>query len=91
MILCAASRTPCVAINNVSKKIEGVYQWIKHIPYVRFLSDINRLDECIKEVTSCKEKKFEMDYEPYFQQMKELILEKEQHIGREKNEYKKIF
>lgn len=75
MILCAVSGTPCIAINNVSKKLEGAYQWIKHIPYVRFLPDINGLDECIKEVTSCKEKKFEMDYEPYFQKMRKIITE----------------
>lgn len=75
MILCAVSGTPCIAINNISKKLEGVYQWIKHITYIQFISDVNELEESIKIITSCKKNKFEIDYESYFQQMKKSILD----------------
>lgn len=42
MILAAVSKTPCIALNNTNRKIEGVYKWISNCSYIRLA---NNLDE----------------------------------------------
>ena len=38
MILAAITGTPCIALNNSSAKVEGVYDlWLKQLPYVNFV------------------------------------------------------
>jgi len=37
MIFAAITGTPCVAINNISRKVEGVYQWIDYLDYIKFV------------------------------------------------------
>lgn len=34
MVFCALTGTPCVVLNNISKKVSGVYEWIKYLPYI---------------------------------------------------------
>lgn len=36
MIFCAISATPCIVFGNNHHKVQGVYQWIRHLPYIRF-------------------------------------------------------
>lgn len=43
MIFSVITRTPCIAINNLTHKIKGVYQWIEELDYVKFLPDIEEL------------------------------------------------
>lgn len=35
MIFATITNTPCIALDNKSKKVSGVYQWIKHLNYVK--------------------------------------------------------
>lgn len=38
MIFCAICGTPCVALDNLSKKVSGVYeQWLSSLPYIQFV------------------------------------------------------
>lgn len=37
MILSAITGTPCAATDNISKKVSGVYEWIKHLDYVKVM------------------------------------------------------
>ena len=36
MIFCAITQTPCIALDNVSHKVKGGYEWIKTLPYIMF-------------------------------------------------------
>ncbi len=38
MIFCALTGTPCLAIDNVSKKVSGTYEWIKELSYIKMIS-----------------------------------------------------
>lgn len=52
MIFAAITATPCIAIDNLSHKVLGVYQWIKPLPYIKLIENINDfqfiLDELLK-------------------------------------------
>lgn len=52
MIFAAITSTPCIAINNKSKKIEGVYKLIKNNNYIKFLDNMNEIDETIEYLLS---------------------------------------
>lgn len=52
MIFAALSSTPCVALNNKTRKVEGVYSWINNLGYIKIIDDINQLDNAIDEVCS---------------------------------------
>lgn len=47
MIFAALSGTPCIAFNNLSKKVENVYEWISNLNYIEFCDNEDTLDELI--------------------------------------------
>lgn len=40
MILCAITGTPCVAFDNLTGKVSGVYEWLKDNTYIHVINDI---------------------------------------------------
>lgn len=58
MISCVLTYTPCIAINNISKKLEGVYEWIKTCEYVKLVHNVNELIGAFNDVLYVK------DYKP---------------------------
>lgn len=50
MIMCAITGTPCVAIDNVSGKVSGVYKWIEKLSYIRIMEDLSQLENMAAEV-----------------------------------------
>ena len=49
MVFCAICGTPCIAFNNVSSKVLGVYYWLRDLPHIRFCDDIDFFDKALKE------------------------------------------
>lgn len=53
MIFATITGTPCIAMNNVSKKVEGVYDlWLKGIPYVEFARDVDEAKKLVPKMLS---------------------------------------
>lgn len=52
MIFCAITGTPCIAYDNLSNKISGVYSSISHLPYIKLKTDNDNLEECIRKFAS---------------------------------------
>ena len=51
MVFCAITGTPCLVINSLSPKVKGCYEWIKELPYIRFVDDLKNLKEEFKEIS----------------------------------------
>ena len=49
MILCAITGTPCIAFDNLTGKVSGVYDWIKSNEYIHVLSDFDTVFDLIKK------------------------------------------
>lgn len=47
MIFAVLTGTPCVVIDNLTKKISGVLEWIQGIEYVRIISSLDEIDSAI--------------------------------------------
>jgi pyruvyl transferase EpsI len=43
MIFATITSTPCIALNNKSGKVKGVYEWIKYNNYVCVIDDVSKL------------------------------------------------
>lgn len=48
MIFAAITGTPCIAISNYNHKIKETYKWIKHLDYIKFINDVDEIEESIK-------------------------------------------
>jgi pyruvyl transferase EpsI len=53
MIFAAITGTPCIAFDNKTAKVKGVYNWIKDLEYIRFVSSV---DEAISVMPFLLEK-----------------------------------
>lgn len=51
MIYAAYTGTPCVAFDNVSKKVSGVHAWIKDLSYIAIADEVSQLPELLARVT----------------------------------------
>ena len=47
MILATITGTPCIALDNQSGKVKGVYSWISHLEYVTFVEDITKMPDIL--------------------------------------------
>lgn len=77
MVLSATGQVPCIAFDNSTKKISGVYGWFKDCPNVR-LGDDTKVDDLmgwIREVTAvpCCFKPFEKEFAAMAEQIKMII------------------
>lgn len=45
MIFAAITSTPCIAMDNSSGKVAGVYEWIRYLDYVKLAAGLNELQE----------------------------------------------
>ncbi|MBQ9886465.1 MAG: polysaccharide pyruvyl transferase family protein [Lachnospiraceae bacterium] len=59
MVFCAITGTPCVAFSNYNHKVAGTYDWIKHLPYIRFINEVSELEGAVKDVLSAKSLEFD--------------------------------
>ena len=50
MLFSAISGTPCIALNNLSGKVQGGYEWIKHLKYIRFADSPGQIYRYLDEM-----------------------------------------
>lgn len=50
MIFAAITGTPCIAFDNKSGKVKGGYEFIKHLPYIRYVDDAKEISTALKEL-----------------------------------------
>ena len=49
MIFAAITGTPCLALDNISGKVKGGYEWIKELKYICFCNSQDELYEKVEE------------------------------------------
>ena len=48
MIFAFLTKTPCIALNNSSGKVLGVYEWIKECGYIKVINNIEEIPKLIE-------------------------------------------
>lgn len=65
MIFAALTGTPCIVFSNNNHKVEGTYQWLSGLSYIRYVSTVQEAIECFSELINtknCKYKSMECMY-----------------------------
>lgn len=62
MIFSAITETPCIAFDNISKKVSGVYNWIDKLEYIQCIDSIDNLDKIIKHLIQVGKIKYTFEY-----------------------------
>ncbi|HHU75065.1 MAG TPA: glycosyltransferase [Clostridiales bacterium] len=72
MISCAISGTPCIALNNINRKLEGIYKlWLDDVDYIRYVSSYE--DILCMDMNSWEELNNENHYNKSFEEfMKDI-------------------
>ncbi|WP_162880682.1 polysaccharide pyruvyl transferase family protein [Paraliobacillus sediminis] len=61
MVFAAITSTPCIAFGNYNHKVEGTYEWIKHLPYIRFIENKEDVTMHINELLDLNESELNYD------------------------------
>lgn len=75
MIICALTGVPCIAINNISLKVEGVYRWIEgNKNVILYESGSKTFKECIEEVLANGDNKSDLGFlNVYWEELEKFI------------------
>lgn len=77
MLFAAITGTPCIALDNVSKKVSAQYAWVKHLPYIRQVKAEEISEGLIEEMLALKNQSYSNDVlKCYYRQMAEIITRK---------------
>lgn len=61
MVFAAITSTPCIVISNYNHKVKGTYDWIKHLPYIKFVENPNNVLGHIDELLSLSSRELAYD------------------------------
>ena len=77
MLFAAVTGTPCIAFDNVSGKVRGQYQWIRYLPYIRFVKRGQLTGTLVETLLASGPHTYtNAALQPYYAQMAEVIAEK---------------
>ena len=76
VIFCVITGTPCIAMDNLSKKVSGTYEWIKDLEYVKLVHSIQDINlALINELRNKADKFHACDFENRYEKMRKIILD----------------
>ena len=76
MIFAAITGTPCIVFNNCNHKIRGTYEWLQHLPYIRFAKSTDNVDILLPDLLAIENCEFDnTPLLPYFEKLAEVVRE----------------
>ncbi|MCD7864674.1 MAG: polysaccharide pyruvyl transferase family protein [Clostridiales bacterium] len=74
MIFSAITATPCIVFDNNNHKVQGTYNWISYLPYIKFaktFEDAKKYIGQLMEISNCKYDNEPL--QPYYQKLRNVI------------------
>lgn len=79
IIFCSIVGTPCIAFNNHSRKVEGVYsKWLKDLKYIEVVNSLEEFEKkyvYFKENIIYNQQEYTLELEDYYKKMYLEIME----------------
>ena len=76
MIFAAISETPCIAFGNYNHKVSGTYEWLRHLPYVKYVTSIEEMKQFLPELLGMEDCHFDREpLMPHFEKLAEVVKE----------------
>lgn len=77
MVFAAITGTPCVVFSNYNHKVRGTYEWIKYLPYIRYVERVEEMEACIPELLAMENCEFDnTPLKPYYEKLAEVVKQK---------------
>ena len=73
MIFAAITATPCVVFRSKSYKVNGCYEWISHLPYIRFAENIDDVWKIYHEISGKKYAYDNSSLIPYYEKLANIL------------------
>lgn len=74
MIFAAITGTPCIVFSNYNHKVKGTYEWIKYLPYIKYVEDVATAKSVIPNLLKMKDCKFDnKPLLPYFENLSKVV------------------
>lgn len=74
MVFAAITETPCIVFGNYNYKVEGTYEWIKYLPYIRFVRSTDEMEKVFPELLMQKKCKYDnKPLQPYFKKLEDIV------------------
>ena len=52
MVFAAITQTPCIVLDSLSHKLKGCYEWLSGLDYIRFIDNIDDLQQVMDELSN---------------------------------------
>ncbi len=78
MIFAVLTETPCIVFNNNNYKIQGTYEWISYLPYIRHVNTYDEAVDLLPKMLKLRDNKF--DNSPLIPFFEELAKEVEKKV-----------
>ena len=75
MVFAAIAGTPCAVLKSMSYKLEGCYEWIKELEYIRFVDSAEELIDFIKKEIGRKYKYNNSHLNKYYESLKNYVYD----------------
>lgn len=75
MLISAITGTPCIAVESLSHKIRGCYEWVKDLPYIRLAPSVSEVVPIYNKMEKGEFKYSGDRFKSYFDNLKKTILE----------------
>lgn len=76
MIFAAITGTPCIAFDNISKKVSGVYKWIESLEYIKVVSSFEEFVEAYNYISNLNNEYFNYSFDVSLFQEIHYIIDK---------------
>lgn len=74
MVFCALTGTPCIALSNNNHKVQGTYEWISYLPYIRYANNLTEVWGYLPELMAMERCQYDnAPLQPVFKQLAEVV------------------
>lgn len=74
MIFSAITETPCIVLSNHNHKVRGTFEWIKHLPYMKYVDNVNDIESIIHKLQALENCEFNnKDLLKYYEGIRNII------------------
>lgn len=81
MIFSAITGTPCIVFGNYNYKVEGTYEWIKYLGYIRFVNTVDEMEKVFPELISLENCEYDnTPLLPYFEKIADILKQWESSV-----------
>ena len=76
MVFCAITGTPCILLDSKSPKVQGCYEWIRELEYIRFINDVSQITEEYRKIPLREHQYNNSSLIPFYEELIKDIMDR---------------